>query len=341
MDNFNLQGDSLMGDIVSLEKAGKKKATKKFVDYGGVFIAVSIVFAVIFIVSNEISVTSAWDLASFGLDFFLLLFCTYAMYIGCADSGSKAGLMTQAYNATSKRFDDKKEKVIQSGYQKHLLEFCQDYIERELRSSRTTILSNVGVDYEEYCEKYAGKDKQTINALEGISKIQKKAINTANDVKPIRLTPEMIMMRGTSANRRSPLGTHPRTRKNKSFGGKFISSASITLVTTAIVLQTTSKPLSVIIATCAMKLVTIIVNGFLGYKMGYENIVVYTVDYMSNQTDLMEQAIRYCVEREGGADKKVDEKPHQDLVLDESRIDDNSGRGQFHEGTGADPAPAG
>jgi hypothetical protein len=35
-------------------------------------------------------------------------------------------------------------------------------------------------------------------------------------------------------------------------------------------------------------------NATLGYKFGYENIVVDTVEYMESQTDLLRQSIEYC-----------------------------------------------
>jgi hypothetical protein len=42
-----------------------------------------------------------------------------------------------------------------------------------------------------------------------------------------------------------------------------------------------------------LKMIVVITNGFSGYKLGYENIVFDTTNYMSDQTDLMEQAIHY------------------------------------------------
>ena len=326
--SMDLGEKSIMGDVMSLEKEGKKRIAKSFMDYGGIFLGVVIVFAVIFIVSNDITITSVWDAASFGIDFFLLLFCTYAMYIGCADSGSKAGFRTAVYERASDRFEEKKRKVIESGHQKRLNEFCQDYIARELRSARIAILANAGIDFDVYIKLYEGKDKGTVNTMEGLSKLQKKAINAANNVKPIRLTSEMIMMRDTSANRRSPLGMHPKTKKAFAFGGKFLSVASITIITTAAVLQTATEPVSVIIATCAMKLVTIVINGFMGYKMGYENISEDTVNYLNNQADLMEQAIHFCNEHGGS---KEDEKPHKDFLPDEIGNGEDLGGGEFHQ----------
>ena len=48
-----------------------------------------------------------------------------------------------------------------------------------------------------------------------------------------------------------------------------------------------------IFASVCLKLVSVIVNGFGGYRTGYENIVIDTVNYMNGQIDLMQQAIQY------------------------------------------------
>ena len=42
-----------------------------------------------------------------------------------------------------------------------------------------------------------------------------------------------------------------------------------------------------------LKLLAVVMNGFTGYKFGYENIVFDTVNYMDDQTDLMNQAMQY------------------------------------------------
>lgn len=49
-------------------------------------------------------------------------------------------------------------------------------------------------------------------------------------------------------------------------------------------------------AACLLKLFPVVLNGFMGYKSGYENIVVDTVNYMNDQADLMRQLIHYVEE---------------------------------------------
>jgi hypothetical protein len=43
-----------------------------------------------------------------------------------------------------------------------------------------------------------------------------------------------------------------------------------------------------------VKVSMIILNGYLGYKFGFENVVLDTVHYMEGQQDLIRQAIEYC-----------------------------------------------
>ena len=61
-------------------------------------------------------------------------------------------------------------------------------------------------------------------------------------------------------------------------------------------------------AAIVLKLLSVILNGFLGYKFGYENIVFDTVNYMNDQKDLMQQVIQY-VENHPDQKPKLSEAP--------------------------------
>jgi hypothetical protein len=160
------------------------------------------------------------------------------------------------------------------------------------------LLAIVGFKYDEYIRKYLGVDEEVINANQDLSKAQKQAINKANKIKPIRLTPEMILRRGRRAGRRSPLGMDPETNKKIHFGTKLITTLFLTGLMTVIIVDIVVEPTWVVIAGCMLKMIVVITNGFSGYKLGYENIVFDTTNYMSDQSDLMDQAIRYFEEHE-------------------------------------------
>jgi hypothetical protein len=135
-------------------------------------------------------------------------------------------------------------------------------------------------------------DINEVDALP-LSKIRRKAIKDANAVKPIRLSPEMILQRDRGSRRRSPLGIRPSTIKKINYSVKLVTTTITALLLTMVVLEVVLDPTWIIFASCCLKLIAVIINGFAGFKFGYENIVIDTVNYTSDQIDLLDQAIEF------------------------------------------------
>ena len=278
---------------VNVAQGHKKAATKTLLNNAGILVGVFIVFAVITIVTTDIKLADPAQIGQLGIDFFLLLFCTYSMYVNCADSGMRLGLRNEDYLAAVDLFEDRKNVIKENRLQKRMYEFCRYYINRELENTKTNILMVVGFDYETYIEKWVGKSVDYIKSMTNLTITQKNAIIRANAVKPITLTPEMIFMRGRKSESRSPLGITPQQKKAFNFGFKFISNLVIALFWTAIVIEFAIEPTWQLFVAIVLRTLLIILNGFSGYKFGYENIVFDTTNYMNDQTDLMEQALQY------------------------------------------------
>ena len=271
----------------------KRRFAKTFMNNIGLFMGVFLIFAVIVIMTTDIHLVSFEEITSLGLDFFLLLFCSYSMYVCCADTGYKGGLSTNIYNETMDKFAEVKKRILDGQMQARLPEFCKHYIDEELKNTKLSILSVVGITYEAYMTSYMYLDDANIDALPGLSNPQKKALKKANQVKPVKLTPEMLMRHGRDARRRSPLEINPMSKKNIMFGTKFVEIALLSVGMSIIALDIIAEPSWLIFASVCLKLVSVIMNGFAGYKVGYENIVIDTVNYMNGQIDLMQQAIQY------------------------------------------------
>ena len=278
-------------EVIKFEDT-KKKIAKGFINYGGIFVSVCLMFAVIMIVTTDVKVGSLKDLADLGMDFFLLLFCAYASYISCSDSGMRAGLSTESYNNTLKDFNEWKDKIVKGNMQVKLAEFCRTYILDDLKNVRMSYLAVVGLSYQQY-ETYMTMDDKEIDALPILSLTQKKAIKKANHTKPITLKPESILRHGKASFHRSPLEMSPETRKSINYVIKFAQSSLIAFGMSIIALEVVTDPSWVVFATVCFKLVSVIYNCFSGYRTGYSNIVVDSVNYMNAQIDLMQQAIQY------------------------------------------------
>lgn len=278
-------------EVIKFEDT-KKRLAKGFINYGGIFVSVCLMFAVIMIVTTDVKVGSLKDIADLGMDFFLLFFCAYASYIACSDSGTRAGLATEAYTETLAKFNEWKDKIVKGNMQVRLAEFCRNYILDDLKNVRMSYLAVVGLSYEQYLN-YTAMDDKEIDALPNLSEAQKKAIKKCNNTKPITLKPESIMRNGKGAYHRSPLELSPETRKSIYYVVTFAKSSLITLGMSIIALDIVTDPSWTVFATVCLKLVSVIYNCFSGYRIGYANIVVDSVNYMNAQIDLMQQAVSY------------------------------------------------
>ena len=281
----------------------RSKLAKNLLNNAGIITGAFIMFSVVVIVTTDITLISPAEITALGLGFFLLLFCSYSMHLSCADSGMRAGLRSEVYLETVDSYDDLKDKISKCQNQNVLYDFCKSYIETELKNARMAVILDVGLSYDVYEKLYLGVDKKQIKADTKLTKLQKDAVCKANQIRPIQLTPDMITKRGRGDGRRAPLGLRPTTRKRIHFIWKFVKNVVVAFSMCLIVLDFVTEPTWKVFATCCMTLLTVAINGFDGYRFGYENIVTDTVNYMSDQMDLMEQALAF----DGTAPEQVEE----------------------------------
>ena len=285
-----------LGEVIEKTTVTKKKILRGAMNYAGTAVGTFIIFVAIVVSTTDISIMTAFDWAVLGLSFFVFMFCAYAMYINGSGNGIRAARKSETYLSAKKQYDDLKNEVITRKMQGRLPEFCRYYIEEELRNTRNSLLTEVGIDFAVYQERYVGKDKTELEQLTILSKSQVEAIVSANNIKPIKLTPEMILKRGRGSLHRNPLGIEPSKKRRIGYVWKFASTFAVAVLMVGITLNPKPDLTWGTFAECILKLFPIVLNGFTGYKSGYENIVVDTVNYMNDQSDLMRQLIHYVEE---------------------------------------------
>lgn len=257
------------------------------------FLIAFIIFVVIVVMTTDIRLVTISSLTDLGLEFFILLFCSYGMYICCTDGGVKNGYATELYKNTVQRYEELKSKI-QDTCLPRMNDFCAHYISEELKQMRMQYLSVACMPYEVYLEKYAKLGNKDINELTDLTSLQKRAVKKANRIRPIKLTPEMILSQGKTLHYRSALAANPGTMKNISFTVKLFKMSFISICMPLIALDVIMEPSWIVFAEVCLKLFTVVLNGFDGHKDGYNNITVHTVNYVNNQCSLMQQAILYA-----------------------------------------------
>lgn len=270
----------------------RKKLSQHILGNARTFIIVFILFAVIVVMTTDIRLVTVSSITDLGLDFFLLLFASYGMYVCCADGGVNAGYSTDIYKTSVARFEELKKKI-EGSMLTRMDEFCTHYVDEELRKMRMQYLSVVCIPYDVYIEKYVSLGAKEIDALPELKDGQKKAVKKANKVKRIKLTPERIMTLGKGIHARSVLSITPDAMKNIAFGKKIVKMSFVSICMSMIAFEVITQPTWTVFAGVCLKLVPVVINGFDGHKEGFANITVHTVNYVNSQSTLMQQAILY------------------------------------------------
>lgn len=270
----------------------RKKLSQHILGNARIFIIVFILFAVIVVMTTDIRLVTVSSITDLGLDFFLLLFASYGMYVCCADGGVNAGYAADIYKESVSRFKELKDKI-EGSMLTRMDEFCSHYVDEELRKMRMQYLSVVCIPYDVYIEKYVSLGNKEIDKLPELKKGQKKAIKKANKVKRIKLTPERIMTLGKGIHSRSVLAITPDAMKTIAFGKKIVKMSVISICMSMIAFEVITQPTWTVFAGVCLKLVPVIINGFDGHKEGFANVTVHTVNYVNSQSMLMQQAIQY------------------------------------------------
>ena len=293
----NTRASSRLQRAFETEQDIKTAVKNGILGYGGIIVSMLFAFITIVAVSTDISI-SVESINELSSEFFLLFFCSYASYICCSDSGKKAGKISKIYTDTLAKFDATHQILVDNKIHCILGDFCRHYIASELKNARSRHLVLAGIEYDEYVKKYASLDEQEIKALSGLSAVQKKALITANSVKPIKLSPEQITRHESAYIRHSPLLLSPSVVMGAKCTMKFITSFIIVICLGRIVLTDIGGGSWASFALVCVKFSSVLYNCFSGYKSGYENIVIHTVNYKNEQISLMQQAIAFKAESE-------------------------------------------
>ena len=266
--------------------------SKSIIGNAGTLVSAFIILVVIVVMLADIHLTdfNAW--LKLGTNFFVLLFCNYAMYINQLDSGIRSGKLDDGYIKVRNKYDELKKQIVDESIDYRMNDFCVWYIGEELKSARSAVLAACGVSYNTY-EPYISKNEEDILKVENLSEQQKEAMIEANKIKPISLNTDMIMQRESAKKRRIKPRATPTKKRNIKSGLKLVKLFINSGLISAIAFEVLLNPSFATVAATAFKVLFVVLNGFAGYRDGFENITVDTVDYTNNQIDLMELFIKW------------------------------------------------
>ena len=92
-------------------RSAKKSLFQKLLRNTGIFVSAFIMFVVIVAFTTDLKFSSLADWTALGLTFFVLLFCSYSMYLNCSDSGTKAGKEAETFLDAQDDYDSVKNEI--------------------------------------------------------------------------------------------------------------------------------------------------------------------------------------------------------------------------------------
>ena len=156
-------------EIISTERT---KLSKVILGNARIIMMVFILFTVVVVMTTDIRFVTISSLKDLGLEFFIILFASYGMYICCTDGGAKSGYATEAYKASVERFRELKSRI-ENTMLTRMGEFCNHYVDEELKKERMQYLSVVCITYDEYMAKYVKLGNKDVDALSDLTSSQK------------------------------------------------------------------------------------------------------------------------------------------------------------------------
>lgn len=257
----------------------------------GYFIAAVILLVVIVVMTTDIRAITVQNVKDLSLSMFVLIFCSYGMYVNMYKSGMIAGEKMEIYKDVCRSYDQIRVEIITQDTQKELSQFCRDYVRRELQDRIEEILMPASISLAEY-EEYKHLSEEDLKEKR-LSKMQLRRLKVANKIRPIKLTPEMLCKQGRIPIKRGAMHVAPHKRRKGDYITQFVSTVITSGAMGFIVFEVFANPSWSTVCAVTFKVLAVALTGYTGYTRGYDNIVTDTVLFTQDQIDILEQFKAY------------------------------------------------
>lgn len=203
--------------------------------------------------------------------------CAYVMFLLTMAIGSEKAKKQEFFVQAKERYESLRDDIIKN-HGTQINDFCQWYVQNELKAARANTLTEISMGYDEYVEKYLGKTRDELKKLNLTDK-QVKVIASANRIKPVKLESWMITRSRRVSVHRMVVAPSAQEKQTKDSKIHFFISLVTTMLVSFIAVDV-SKAFSIELLILALiRLVPFIINIPLGLLRGYN---LYAVKECSN-----------------------------------------------------------
>jgi hypothetical protein len=296
----------------TIKANSKRKGSRNFWKTMPILISTAIVVLTISLIWTDIRIADLLTLR-FAADLIAFLLLFYMMFFTLQDSGNNNGKRDPEYVEVQTEYRKQRKDVRDEGAELDIPEFCEFYTKKELRDLRSRILLNANIRYDEWEREYEDLDElvllvplrsrkferklrddtissENIEKLRTIRKLsprKKAAVIKACLLKPINVTPDMMMLDDGENVSRSPVAE--KSIKRKQAQKDIFALCRITIMMICAISITGEFIVDTSISTLIfglVKLVSLAVTGYRGYVTGFTMYTEYGVRRLNDQINL-------------------------------------------------------
>ena len=225
-----------------------------------------------------------------------LYIITSLVYQNRYNRGKIRGKMDSEYKDSLREYRQKRQTIYDNSVAGLVPEFCRSYKIKELQEYRTSLLSDVEIEYSEYKEKYRRLPFLDVLRLR-LPWDLKKTIIKCNRAKPIRLAAGLILNENGEMDREKLIGQSGREREKRDKRKQLINRAITVLFGAAVVVNIISDFSVITIIQWAVRMLPIIAAIPMGDDSGYCNITVTETTFKRDQVSVINLFNEYVKEK--------------------------------------------
>ncbi len=248
-------------------------------------IAVCIIAAVVSFWDMSITIASV---VTVGWMSVLLYIVTTSVYRSKYDGGIYKGRQTEEYKTALATFNRFRDHIMEHSLTDKLAEWCNTYRANDLTQIKKNIVCPY-MTYQEFQEKYENISKEKAKSL-GLSRQAQKAVNTANAIKPLELSADMLLNTSASRNifgKRRALPTSGSTQREIDLATNYISKFVVTFICGMFTIQVLSSPSLESFLQWIVRMFPVVMAFLTGEPNGYKNVVSVDTRRILAQTHIL------------------------------------------------------
>lgn len=252
-------------------------------------------FAIILLrlVEANWELTSIWKTIT--INALLLSLINFVVYINSGDMGEAQGRKSAEYLVPLKSYEELKARITEKGLRGKLNDWCTQWSKTELENARKQLFESCAISYDDYIKKsYVQMGKSKLLSL-GLSHQVVKIILQANNMKPIELSPSMLIDNNQKSKRsKRALGKQPQAKRITNDFVKIVFIFLSLAFSCSIVFSVYAKIDLASIAGAILAVLLLCYNVISGYMGRYNIIVINAVEYIKDRTQYLEEFEKWC-----------------------------------------------